>query len=141
MILGRGISSQARAPFFTRSTSTSTLTSLCVDNRTVLTRSLVQCSMFNVHLPLSSTKLPKKKKKRRRSCIIQIVGLEERRRWLTDTFRLGIFFFFNLYPVFENKSKFVPIGFFFFSFFFLSFSPNYPSNSSYIIFYLSILRI
>ena len=51
-------------------------------------------SMFNVHLPLSSTKLPKKKKKkRRRSCIIQIVGLEERRRWLTDTFRLVFFFF------------------------------------------------
>ena len=129
MILGRGISSQARAPFFTRSTSSSTSTSLCVDNRTVLTRSLVQCSMFNVHLPLSSTKLPKKKKKkrrrRRRSCIIQIVDLEERRRWLTDTFRLGFFFFFffffNLYPVFENKSKFIPIGFLFYFIFFIKF--------------------
>ena len=100
MILGRGISSQARAPFFTRS--------------------LVQCSMFNVHLPLSSTKLPKKKRRRRRSCIIQIVGLEERRRWLTDTFRLGFFFFFFLICIqfLKTKANLFPLVFFFSYFFF-----------------------
>ena len=93
MILGRGISSQARAPFFTPS--------------------LVQCSMFTCRSAQPSYQ--KKKKRRRRSCIIQIVGLEERRRWLTDTFRLGFFFFFFLICIqfLKSKANLFPLVFFF----------------------------
>ena len=112
MILGRGISSQTRAPFFTRSTS------LCVDNRTVLISSLQCSNRRSTQREVSRSAQPsyqnRKKSKERRS-------ISWRKITLADTFRLVFFFFFNLYPVFENKSKFVPIGFYFIYLFFFKF--------------------
>ena len=80
--------------------------------------------MFNVQCSLAAqlnqvTQKKKKKKKKKKKLYHSDCGFGGKAAVANRYIQIRIFFFFfNLYPVFENKSKFVPIGFFFFLFFF-----------------------